>query len=109
MPRLSWVLIGLVVLLQYPLWLGKGSWLRVWELESRLDDQRDANRALAERNNQLAAEVNDLKTGYDALEARARYELGMLKGSEVFYQVMDPPHATGDARQGEFDHKEAKP
>jgi cell division protein FtsB len=109
MHRLAWVLSGLILLLQYPLWLGKGSWLRVWELERRISDQRQANGALIERNNQLAAEVKDLKTGYEALEARARYELGMIKGNEIFYQVMDPPHQGDKARLGEFDQKEAKP
>jgi cell division protein FtsB len=93
MRSLGWVLIGLVVLLQYPLWLGKGSWPRVWELEGRLEDQRSANAALAARNAQLAAEVNDLKTGYEALEARARFELGMIKSNELFYQVMEAPPA----------------
>jgi cell division protein FtsB len=97
MRGLAWVLTGLIVLLQYPLWLGKGSWLRVWELDSRLSDQRASNVALAERNAQLAAEVKDLKTGYEAIEARARYELGMIKANEVFYQVMEPPSPTDRA------------
>jgi len=87
----TWVLIVLIVLLQYPLWLGKGSWLKVWDLNRQLAEQKLANQALAARNAQLAAEVDDLKTGYGAIEARARYELGMIKQDEVFFQVMEPP------------------
>jgi cell division protein FtsB len=87
----TWVLMALIVMLQYPLWLGKGSWLKVWDLERQLSEQRLANQALAARNTQLAAEVNDLKTGYGAIEARARYELGMIKKDEVFFQVMELP------------------
>lgn len=89
MRGLGWVLAVLIVLLQYPLWLGKGSWPRVWDLEKQLEGQRIANQALEDRNNQLAAEVRDLKTGYDALEERARYELGMIRQDEVFIQVME--------------------
>jgi cell division protein FtsB len=90
MRGLSWVLIALIVLLQYPLWLGKGSWLKVWDLKRQLAEQEQANSALSARNAQLAAEVTDLKTGYAAIEARARYELGMIKPDEVFFQVMEP-------------------
>jgi cell division protein FtsB len=108
MRGLGWVLAGLIVLLQYPLWLGKGSWLRVWELDRQLDDQRAANLALAERNDQLAAEVRDLKTGYDAIEARARYELGMIKGNEVFYQVMEPS-SPAERPTLESQNREVKP
>jgi cell division protein FtsB len=90
MRGLTWVLLALLLLLQYPLWLGKGSWLKVFDLDRQLSEQRAANRALADRNAKLAAEVNDLKSGYAAIEARARYELGMIRGDEVFFQVMEP-------------------
>lgn len=93
MRGLTWVLIVMIVLLQYPLWLGKGSWLKVWGLKRQIVEQRAANEVLAARNAQLAAEVNDLKTGYGAIEARARYELGMIRKDEIFFQVMEP--ATG--------------
>lgn len=99
MRGLAWVLAMLVLLLQYPLWLGKGSWLRVFDLERRLADQQAANRALQSRNDQLAAEVRDLKTGYDALEERARFELGMIRQDEVFVQVLEPaPHSPHKSR-----------
>jgi cell division protein FtsB len=109
MRGLAWVLTGLIVLLQYPLWLGKGSWLRVWELDRQVTDQRAANAALAERNSQLAAEVQDLKSGYEAIEARARYELGMIKGHEVFYQVMETPGQSERNNLGGASKQEVKP
>ena len=84
---LSVALVGLLVLIQYPLWIGKGGWLRVWEVDRQLTLQREANRKLEVRNAGLDAEVRDLKTGYDAIEERARYELGMLKSDEVYVQV----------------------
>ncbi len=90
MRGLTWLLVALILLLQYPLWLGKGSWLRVFELQRQLADQYAANRALQSRNEQLAAEVRDLKTGYDALEERARFELGMIHEDEIFVQVIEP-------------------
>jgi len=79
----------LIVLLQYPLWLGKGSWLRVHELEREIAAQRKANQALEARNVQLAAEARDLHSGYDALDERARFELGMVRNNEVFFHVME--------------------
>lgn len=90
MKALAWTLGVLILLLQYPLWLGKGSWLRVWELERDIEAQRKANLALDTRNQQLAAEARDLHTGYDALEERARFEIGMVRGSEVFFHVIEP-------------------
>jgi cell division protein FtsB len=85
---LAWILAGLVLALQYPLWIGKGSWTRVWDLDRQLAQQRDTNARLKARNDALDAEVRDLKEGSDALEERARMELGMVKRDEVFYQVV---------------------
>lgn len=90
MKALAWVIASLILLLQYPLWMGKGSWLRVWELERDIVAQQTANQALEMRNTQLAAEAQDLHAGYDALEERARYELGMVRSDEVFFHVMEP-------------------
>ena len=87
MSRLTWLLVVLIALLQYPLWLGKGGWLRVWETSRQLDAQREANQMLEERNAGLDAEVRDLKSGLDAIEERARFELGMIKNGEIFVQV----------------------
>jgi cell division protein FtsB len=81
------ILLALVVLLQYPLWLGKGGWLRVWEVDRQLQGQREQNLRLEQRNASLEAEVNDLKSGNEAIEERARFELGLTKPGEIFVQI----------------------
>ena len=86
---LSATLIALVVLLQYPLWLGKGGWLKVWDVDQRLQAQKEEIRKLEVRNAGLDAEVRDLKQGYDAIEELARFELGMIRQDEVFVQIPD--------------------
>ena len=83
----TWILIALIALLQYPLWFGKGGWLRVWDYDRQLDAPRGVNSKLEQRNAGLDAEVRDLKSGYEAIEERARYELGLIKPGEVFVQV----------------------
>jgi len=85
----SLVLAALIILLQYPLWLGKGGWLRVWEIDRQVKAQKEGNAKLRVRNDALDAEVRDLKQGYDAIEERARYELGMIKQDEIFFHVME--------------------
>jgi cell division protein FtsB len=80
---------ALIVLLQYPLWLGKGGWLRAWEIERQVTAQKESNDRLRVRNGALDAEVRDLKQGYDAIEERARYELGMIRQDEIFFHVME--------------------
>jgi cell division protein FtsB len=82
------------VLIQYPLWLGKGSWLRVWEVDRQIRAQRDTNRQLKTRNDALEAEVRDLKVGLEAVEERARSELGMIRHDEVFFQVLEAARST---------------
>jgi cell division protein FtsB len=96
MRLLALSLAALVVLIQYPLWLGKGGWLRVYELERSLAAQQKVNARLTERNAGLEGEVRDLKQGYLAVEERARYELGMVRPDEVFVQInrsIAPPAA----------------
>lgn len=96
---LSLGLVALVVLLQYPLWLGKGGWLRVWDADRQLQQQKDGNARLEVRNAGLDAEVRDLKQGYDAIEERARFELGMIKQDEVFVQI--PEKSTAEKAAAE--------
>lgn len=79
----------LLVLIQYPLWLGKGGWLRVWEFERQVAQAQSQNEKLKERNAKLESEVADLKTGTDSVEERARFELGMIKKDEIFVQILD--------------------
>ncbi len=81
------ILALLVLALQYPLWIGKGGWLRVWDVEKQLAAQKEGNRKLEQRTTGLDAEVRDLKTGYEAVEERARFELGLTKPDEVFVQT----------------------
>ncbi|HEY3433419.1 MAG TPA: cell division protein FtsB [Rhodocyclaceae bacterium] len=81
------VLVAMIALLQYPLWLGKGGWYRVWEMDQQLKAQRTENQKLEQRNAGLEAEVRDLKSGYEAIEERARYELGLVKEGELFVQI----------------------
>ncbi|MBP9714442.1 MAG: cell division protein FtsB [Sterolibacterium sp.] len=81
------VLLALIALLQYPLWLGKGGWLRVWDADHQLQAQREVNQKLEQRNAGLDAEVRDLKSGFDAIEEHARFELGLIKQDEIFIQV----------------------
>jgi cell division protein FtsB len=83
------ILGALLLLIQYPLWLGKGGWLRVWELDGQLAAQQAKNTELEVRNGALEAEVRDLKQGFEAIEERARYELGMAKDDELFFQVIE--------------------
>jgi len=82
-------LLMAIALLQYPLWLGKGSWLRVWEVDQKLRAQRETNHKLQSRNAVLDAEVRDLKQGFEAIEERARSELGMIRRDEIFFQILD--------------------
>jgi len=89
MKWLAIALAALIVLIQHPLWLGKGGWLRVWEVDQQIGAQREVNRQLQVRNQALDAEVRDLKEGLDAVEERARSELGMIKQDEIFFQVLE--------------------
>ena len=86
---LTLVFAALILLLQYPLWFGKGGWLRAWELDRQVSAQKKNNDDLRRRNAGLEAEVKDLKNGLEAIEERARFELGMVKDNEVFFQVLE--------------------
>ncbi|MBL8422433.1 cell division protein FtsB [Accumulibacter sp.] len=105
---LAVALLVLIVLLQHPLWLGKGGWLRVWDVDRQLRQQQDTNKQLEMRNAGLDAEVRDLKQGYDAIEERARFELGMVRQDEVFVQIPDKP-ASGQVVAPVADKAAARP
>lgn len=83
------ILVVLLLLLQYKLWFGDGSITEVRGLERAIEAQREENESLRQRNRALEAEVNDLKTGLDAIEERARSELGMIREGETFYQIVE--------------------
>jgi cell division protein FtsB len=84
------VLAGLLVLIQFPLWLGKGGWLKVWDLDQQVTSAQKKTDELKARNAKLASEVQDLREGTEAIEERARYELGMIRENEIFVQILEP-------------------
>ncbi len=88
------VLIGILFVLflwlQYRLWVGEGSLAEVYNLRREIDQQQLELERMKQRNQVLEAEVRDLKTGLEALEERARTELGMIREGEVYYQVVEP-------------------
>jgi cell division protein FtsB len=94
---LALAFIALIVALQYPMWLGKGGWLQVREFDRGLAAQQEANAKLKLRNDALDADVRDLKTGFEAIEERARSELGMVKQDEVFFQLQRDPEQSREA------------
>ena len=83
------ILLFLIVVVQYRIWVGADSLVHVWQLEQAVSEQRKENQRLRIRNQQLAAEVRDLKNGLAAVEARAREELGMIRKDETLYRFSD--------------------
>jgi len=96
------MLFIMLVLLQYRLWIGNGSLTEVHHLQKEKELITNENELLRERNDSLAAEVLDLKQGLDAIEERARSEMGMIKKDETFYQLVDRKSlARSHSKQGE--------
>lgn len=99
------VLLVLLIALQVHLWAGQGGLRELWRIEQRVEGQKEANTQLRTRNDKLSAEVEDLKQGSEAIEERARSELGLLKPGETFYRVVDPDSggapADGDTDAGD--------
>lgn len=83
------ILILLLLILQYKLWFGDGNMREVWQLEETIKIQKVENQKLRDRNVALEAEVKDLKQGLEAIEERARNELGMIKKDETFFQIIE--------------------
>ena len=89
---MKWIIAILIIFLlalQYRLWVGQGSLAEVNRLQQTIDAQKAENKKISERNAALDAEVKDLKQGVEAIEERARSELGMIKQDETFYQIID--------------------
>ncbi len=84
-------LLALLALVNAELWFGKGGVPRKMELEAKLQTQRAENDAARARNDQLSAEVRDLKEGLEMVEEKARYELGMVKPDEILVQISSKP------------------
>lgn len=100
---MRWLIAGLViclVFLQYRLWVGDGSLAEVVQLQKKIEQQTAENQRLTERNQQLAREVEELKTGLKSIEARARQEMGMIKEGETFFMVVEK-----DERQSTSNNK----
>ncbi len=93
-------LLILLAVLQYDLWVGDGSLATVWRLQKNIDAQLAENRQLKERNDALAGEVQDLKTGLDAIEERARSELGMVREGETYIHVIEDDVEEGRGTSG---------
>jgi len=87
---MRWITLALVALLalvQAELWFGKGGVTRMVELQRKLDAQKSTNEQARRRNEQLSAEVSDLKEGLEMVEEKARFELGMIKPDEIYVQL----------------------
>jgi cell division protein FtsB len=91
----------LLLAIQYPLWLGKGGWLKVYEMEKQLELQQAKNSLLSLRNAKLTGDVKDLKDGTRAIEERARVEHGMIKEGEFFVQILPAEKSATNASDGE--------
>jgi cell division protein FtsB len=89
-------LLTLLVLIQYPLWLGKGGWLYVYDLDKQVNLQEEKNRQLQLRNSKLEGDVKDLKDGTRAIEERARIEHGMVKDNEILVQILQADDVVKD-------------
>ena len=87
-------LVSALLILQYQLWVDRDGMRKVIHLSDSIAQQNEVNQRLYERNDVLAAEVEDLKSGYDAIEERARMELGMIRQGETFFQVIENPSTT---------------
>jgi cell division protein FtsB len=92
-PNLTKILLGALILLQFPLWFGQGGWIRVWTLESQIEAKQKENEKRRLRVAELEAEVRDFKKSSRAAEERARYELGLVMPGERFLQWATPPRA----------------
>ncbi|MCL1123983.1 cell division protein FtsB [Shewanella surugensis] len=89
MKRLCFVLTLLLLILQYRLWFGGNSLSESYQLQDQIQAQQDSNAKLIARNQILREEINDLRSGTEAIEERARNELGMVKKGETFYRVVE--------------------
>ena len=95
-------LLILLLALEVKLWTGDWSMREVWRLRQRVSEQKQENQKLKQRNEALSAEVEDLKNGNEAIEERARSELGLVKPDETFYQVVEP--AADTKKNGDGHH-----
>jgi cell division protein FtsB len=93
------ILLLVLLALQFKLWFGEGGYRDVQRLAQRVEEQAQENELLAQRNRELQAEVEDLRQGLEAIEERARSELGLIKENEEFYQVVPAPEREPEREQ----------
>lgn len=86
---LSIIFTILIVSLQYPLWFGRGGWINIYEMQKEIKAQETINKIMQDENNTLRLTVNDLKNGTDVIEAKARFDHGLIKKDEIFFQVIN--------------------
>ena len=101
MKIIVFVLLVLLIWLQYKIWLQDGGIPEVIQLQYEIEEVKTEVGKLQERNSSLDAEVKDLKKGLDAIEERARSEMGMIKEGEVYYQVIEPEENKSSANERE--------
>ena len=89
-------LFFLLIVLQAKLWFGSHGVFQLWSLQGNIEEARERNEALSQRNRALHAEVKELKEGKEALEERARSQLGFIKDGETFYRVVPAEQAEAD-------------
>ena len=89
MKFLTFIFVSLILLLQYPLWFGKGGWFNVISLQKQIDHQLKVNESIKSENDILLAVVLDLKNGTDVIEGKARFDLGLIKKNEKFFLIID--------------------
>ncbi len=99
MKKIAFVLLTLLIWLQYKIWLQDGGVPEVLQLQQEVEQVKGEVQQLQERNASLDAEVKDLKKGLDAIEERARSEMGMIKEGEVYYQVIEPDRDESSTEQ----------
>ncbi|HWP01313.1 MAG TPA: cell division protein FtsB [Methylococcus sp.] len=92
MKKLSLLLIALIALLQYRLWFGDGNLLELHRLQKRIAELTEEGERRRQRNAVFEAEVRNLRDGTEAIEERARRDLGMIKEGEIFVQIIDAAH-----------------
>lgn len=101
---MKWVALTLLVILaslQYRIWFGQSSFREIKQQEARVELVKSENAELALRNQKILAEIHDLREGTDAIEERARYQLGMIKEGETFFRILDSREDTRqESRQG---------
>jgi cell division protein FtsB len=100
------ILLALLLALGVKLWAGEWGLREITRLKAQIEEQKAENAQLKQRNDTLAADVEDLRNGRDAIEERARTELGLIKPDEVFYQVVEPEHL--DKEQADKKKDDAK-